>query len=553
MLKDYSILIGGRAGDGIRQTGVSIANLLNELGYWIFVYSDYPSVIRGGHNFSIIRGASEKIIAHEDEIDILIALDQNTITQHLKRLKNDSLIIFDSGVVKAEGLGFDLTAMARELKLPPIARNTGMLGVLGAVIGVDFSIIEKVIRNSFNKKVEENIIIASKAYDLAKGSEKKYQIVSLNNKPQELMTGNEALALGAVKGGLGFYAAYPMTPATGILNYLAKNNQKFNVQVVHAESEIGVIGMAEGAAYAGKRAMVGTSGGGFALMTEHLSLAGQAEIPIVIILGQRPGPATGLPTCTGQGELLFALHAGHGEFPRILVAPGDIEESIELTRDVLNLAWQFQVPAIVLSDKHLCESVFSVEPDKILSVTQEPKLWTKKNNYQRYLLTDDGVSPLAFPGQEGAVVKLNSYEHDEDGITTESSELTVKNVEKRMKKLEGIEEVLKKYETVKTYGDEKSQIILLTWGSTKGSVVEVANRLGCKVVQPLYLNPLPVWELTNKLKGAKQIISVECNATGQLSGLVSAAGFKIDAKVLKYDGRPFTVSELESKIKKLLS
>ena len=552
MVKEYSILIGGKAGDGIRQTGVNIASLLNELGYYIFLYSDYPSVIRGGHNFSIIRGASEKITAHEDEIDILIALDQTTITKHLQRLKKDSLVIFDSGVVQAEGLSFDLSAMARELKLPPIARNTGIFGVLGAVIGVDFSIIEKVIRSSFNKKIEENIAIAHQAYDLAKKSEKKFEITTLKNQPQELMTGNDALALGSVKGGLGFYVAYPMTPSTGVLNYLAKNNKKYNIQVVHAESEIGVIGMAQGAAYAGKRAMVGTSGGGFALMTEHLSLAGQAEIPIVIILGQRPGPATGLPTYTGQGELLFALHAGHGEFPRIIVAPSEAEEAIELTRDSLNLAWQFQIPVIVLSDKHLCEGIYSVVPDKILSVIKEPKLWDKKNNYQRYLLTDDGISPLAYPGQAGAVVKLNSYEHDEDGITTELSELAVKNVEKRMKKLTEIEKELKNHATVKTYGNLKSKVVLLTWGSTTGSVIEAANRLDCKVVQPLYLNPLPVWELANQLKGVKKIIGIECNATGQLCSLVSAAGFKIDTKVLKYDGRPFTVKELEDKIKILL-
>jgi len=552
MLKEYSILIGGKAGDGIRQTGDNIGDLLNELGYYIFVYKDYPSVIRGGHNFSIIRGAFEKILAHEDEIDILVALDQNTVTQHKKRLKKDALIIFDSNTVKAEGIGFDLTEMAKKLNLPPIARNMGIFGILSAVIGVDFSLVEKIIRNSLHKKTEENISIAREAYELAKVYEKKYEIPRSNNLPKQLMTGNEALALGAVKGGLEMYVAYPMTPTTTILNYLAKNHKKFNLQVIHAENEIGVIGIAEGAAYAGKRAMVGTSGGGFALMVEHLSLAGQAEIPIVIILGQRPGPATGLPTYTGQSELLFALYAGHGEFPRILVAPGDTEEAIELTRDAQNLAWQFQIPVIILADKHLCENTFSTEPDKILIDIKEAKLWNKEGDYKRYLLTDDGISPLAFPGQPDAVVKLNSYEHEENGITTELAELTIKNVEKRMKKASAIETELKKHLTVKVYGNPDSEIVLLTWGSTKGSVVEVAARLDCRVVQLLYLNPLPVWELLEKFKGAKKIISIECNATGQLCSLIAAAGFKIDAKVLKYDGRPFTVKELEDKIKKLL-
>jgi 2-oxoglutarate/2-oxoacid ferredoxin oxidoreductase subunit alpha len=552
MLKECSILIGGKAGDGIRQAGSSIASLLNELGYWVFVYEDYPSIIRGGHNFSIIRGAKEKILAHEDAIDILIALDQQTIDKHSQRLKNNSLIIFDSNAVKAEGAGFALTEIVKKNNLPPIVRNTAVLGALAAILGADFSLAEKVIRNSLNKKVEENIVVARETYELAKNSGKKIDLIGLPNQPKELMTGNEALALGAVKGGLEFYAAYPMTPVTAILHYLAENRKKFGIQAIHAENEIGVIGMAEGAAYAGKRAMVSTSGGGFALMIEHLSLAGQAEIPIVIILGQRPGPATGLPTYTGQGELLFVLHSGHGEFPRIIIAPGDTEEAIEAARDAQNLAWQFQIPVIILGDKHLCESTFSTEPDKIASQKIEPKLWDKKGVYRRYRQTDDGISPLAFPGQAGAVVKSDSYEHDEDGITTEEAGWTVKNAEKRIKKAAAIVAELKKRPTVKVYGDEKSDVVLLVWGSTKGGAVEAAARTGCRVVQPLFLHPLPVWELAEKLKGARRIIGIEANATGQFCGLAEAAGIKIDAKILKYDGRPFTVAELAEKIKNVL-
>lgn len=552
MLKEYSILIGGKAGDGIRQTGANIAALLNELGYWVFVYEDYPSIIRGGHNFSIIRAASEKILAHANEIDILLALDQETITQHSKRLKKDSLIIFDSSCVKADGLGFDFAGMAKKNNLPPIARNTGIFALLSFLIGADFSTLEKVIRYSLAKKTDENVLIAKEAYGLTNDADKKYFIPKLDNFPKQLMTGNEALAIGAVKGGLDFFSAYPMTPTTTILNYFAENHRDLNIQVIQAENEIAVIGMAEGAAYAGKRAMVATSGGGFSLMVEHLSLAGQAEIPIVIILGQRPGPATGLPTHTGQGELLFALHAGHGEFPRIVVAPGDAKEAIEITRDALNLAWEFQVPVIILGDKHLCESIYSVEPDKVIKQVTSPKLWDKKGEYKRYLLTDNGVSPLCFPGEPGVIVKANSYEHDESGTTSELPEVTISNADKRTRKIVAIESALKKYSTIKVYGDKNSKNVLLVWGSTAGSAIEVADRFGCKVVQVIYLNPLPIWELSNYLKGAKKIIGVECNSSGQLCSLVSAAGFKIDAKVLKYDGRPFTVKELEERLLKIL-
>lgn len=552
MLKEFSILIGGKAGDGIRQTGANIASLFNELGYYIFVYEDYPSVIRGGHNFSIIRASEKKVLAHDNEVDILVALDQNTVDQHIKRLKKGSLIIFDSNTVKAKGAGFEITDLVKKRELPSIARNTAIFSILGAVLGIEFKIVEKTIKSFLKSKIEENIALSKEAYNLGKLSAGTFQVARLKNKPQELMTGNEALAIGAIKGGLEFYSAYPMTPSTSLLNFLAKNHKKNKLKVVQAENEISAIGMIQGAAYAGKRSMTGTSGGGFALMVEHLSLAGQAEIPTVIMLGQRPGPATGLPTYTGQGELLFSIYAGHGEFPKIVVAPGDLEEAIELTRDAQNLAWQFQVPVIILGDKHLCESSYSVEPTKIKTQIIKPKLWGKKANYQRYLLTSDGISPLAFPGQAGTVIKSNSYEHDEYGISTELADLTVKNVQKRKNKMAGIVKELRKRHAVKVYGNKKSQTVLLAWGSTKGSVIEAGINLGLKIVQPLYLCPLPVAELSKQLKGAKKVIGIECNATGQLASLMAMNGIKVDKQILKYDGRPFTVKELEKEIKKII-
>lgn len=552
MSKEFSILIGGKAGDGIRQTGANIASLFNELGYYIFVYEDYPSVIRGGHNFSIIRASEKKVLAHDNEVDILVALDQNTVDQHIKRLKKGSLIIFDSNTVKAKGAGFEITDLVKKRELPSIARNTAIFSILGAVLGIEFKIVEKTIKSFLKSKIEENIALSKEAYNLGKLSAGTFQVARLKNKPQELMTGNEALAIGAIKGGLEFYSAYPMTPSTSLLNFLAKNHKKNKLKVIQAENEISAIGMIQGAAYAGKRAMTGTSGGGFALMVEHLSLAGQAEIPTVIMLGQRPGPATGLPTYTGQGELLFSIYAGHGEFPKVVVAPGDLEEAIELTRDAQNLAWQFQVPVIILGDKHLCESTYSVEPNKIKTQIIKPKLWGKKANYQRYLLTSDGVSPLAFPGQAGTVIKSNSYEHDEYGISTELADLAVRNVQKRKNKMVGIVKELRKRHAVKVYGNKKSQIVLLAWGSTKGSVIEAGINLGLKIVQPLYLYPLPVAELSKQLKGAKKVIGIECNATGQLASLMAMNGIKVDKQILKYDGRPFTVKELEKEIKKII-
>ncbi|HTW96276.1 MAG TPA: pyruvate ferredoxin oxidoreductase, partial [Candidatus Methylomirabilis sp.] len=257
-------------------------------------------------------------------------------------------------------------------------------------------------------------------------------------------------------------------------------------------------------------------------------------------------------TYSGQGELFFALYAGHGEFPRVVIAPGDPEEAMAAARDALNLAWQFQIPVIVLADKHLCESAFSSEPEKIAAKIFPPKLWDKQGTYRRYALTEDGVSPLCFPGEPGAVVKSDSYEHDEDGITTEEAEMAVKNADKRMRKAAAIAEELKKRETVKTYGPSESENVLLVWGSTKGSAIEAAALTGCRVVQPLYLEPFPEAELKEKLKNAKKIIGVELNSGGQLCRLAASHGIKIDERILKYDGRPFTADAIAEKVRKLI-
>lgn len=552
MKNGCSILIGGQAGDGIKRAGDAVAKLFNRLGYWIFAYVDYPSLITGGHNFVIVRAGSEKILAHADKVDILMALNQETIEKHKGRLKEKTLIIFDSNSVKAKGLGLPLSEIVKNKGLPQIARNSAGLGAVASVLEIEFPIVADVIRNSIRKKTEENIEAARAAYNQAKKFGKVFKLPLLKNPPKPLLTGNEAIALGAVKAGLKAYIAYPMTPSTSILHYLAKHEEKLNIVTFQPENEIGVIGAAQGAAYAGVRTMVGTSGGGFALMTEHLSLAGQAEIPTVIVLSQRPAPASGVPTYTAQGDLFFALHAGHGEFPKIIIAPGDVEEAFYLTAEALNLAWKFQIPVIILSDKHLSENIFSAEFDENKVVRENPKMWNKKGEYKRYALKEDGISPLAFPGEKKAIVKLNSYEHDEFGITTENPELVIKGNEKRLKKMKAIEDALMKKETVKVYGNPKSKTALIAWGSTKGAVVEIGRSYNLKVIQPLFLHPFPILALKKHLSNVKKIIGVEVNSTGQLCKLLKSNGFKIDKQILKYDGRPFTVDELDKKIKKII-
>jgi 2-oxoglutarate ferredoxin oxidoreductase subunit alpha len=378
-------------------------------------------------------------------------------------------------------------------------------------------------------------------------------VSKLGQKPQPLVSGNEAISLGAVKAGLNMYIAYPMTPASAILHYLAANESELGVVTVHPESEIGVALMALGAAYAGARTMVGTSGGGFALMNEALSLAGQGELPIVIVEVQRPGPSTGVPTYTAQGDLGFVVHAGHGDILRVVLAPGDAEEAFYTAGLALNLAWKFQIPTFVLSDKHLSESIFSFEGDLDKIKPEKPLLWNNHGEYKRYSDTQNGISPLAFPGNPSAIVKATSYEHDENGITTEEPEAISQMQRKRLRKRKTLEDELEQYETVKVYGNPDSKTVLLCWGSTKGACIEVAEALDLKVVQPLLLEPMPVKALKKALFGADKIIDVEVNTTGQLAKLVSGHGICIDDMVLRFDGRPFTADVLLDNIKEVLS
>jgi 2-oxoglutarate ferredoxin oxidoreductase subunit alpha len=550
-MEELSILIGGKAGDGIRQAGQTLARLLNRKGYRIFFYDDYPSLIRGGHNFSIIRASKKKIQAHKEKVDLIVALNQDAVEKHKHRLNPGGVILYDSKKVEAQGVGVDFMGLVKELEGSPIMRNTAALGALAKMLNIEWEMLERVITDTMDKKVDLNLKIAQSAYHRV---EKAWvSVPKLDQKMLPLVSGNEAIALGAVQGGLNMYIAYPMTPASAILHYLAEHEDDLGVVTIHPESEIGVVLMALGAAYAGARTMVGTSGGGFALMTEALSLSGQGELPIVFVECQRPGPGTGVPTYTMQGDLSFVIHSGHGEFVKVVLAPGDAEEAFYLTGLAMNLAWKFQTPCFVLSDKHLSESIFSFDADPDMIKPEDPLHWDGQGEYKRYLDTQNGISPLAFPGNPAAMVKATSYEHDEYGITTEDSEQIVRMQQKRLRKKKTLEEELCRCEQVKVYGDPESKTVLLCWGSTKGSCIEVAEELGLKVVQPLVLEPLPVEPLKKALSGADKIIDIEVNTTGQLAKHVSAYGICIDDMILRFDARPFTVDSLLEKVKEVLS
>lgn len=549
-MNDFSILIGGEAGDGIDKAGLIIARILNQLGWRICVYRDYPSLIRGGHTFSIVRASREKIAAHMSKVDFLLALNQDTVNFHKQRLNDNSLMLYNSDVVKAKGLGIPLEKILRGENAPYIMRNSCIIGGFCRAAGIEWSILEKVFRKDIPKETDLNLKVARRGYDAVEES------VKIEKPPQDslpVLTGNEAIGFGLIKGGLKTYIAYPMTPTSSILHFLAQGADDFSLKVIHPESEISVILMALGFSYAGEKAAVGTSGGGFCLMTEGLSFAGMAELPVVVVLGQRTGPSTGLPTYTAQTELHFALNAGQGEFPRFVVAPGDAEEAYYWSAVALNISWKYQIPSIILCDKTLSEGTYSFDINSVKEINEEgPLLWDGKQPYQRYLNTETGVSPMAFSPNRDATVKINSYEHDEFGITTEEPEKTKKMQEKRLRKEKYLARELEDYDVVKVYGNKTSPTAVVCWGSNKGVCVEAAENLGLKVVQPLVLSPFPARQFQESLSGVKKLICVENNATTQLARLVGSYGFNVGEKILKYDGRPFSLDELEEELKRML-
>jgi 2-oxoglutarate ferredoxin oxidoreductase subunit alpha len=553
-MDNFSTLIGGIAGDGINEAGVTVGRLFSRLGYHIYMYYDYPSLIRGGHNFSLVRASSHKIGTHMDQVDVLIALNQETLEKHLDRLKDSSFVIYDMDKVKAEGFkqkgcGLPISGILKEEGALPIMRNTCILGGFCRVVGIEWAVLEDVLRKHIPKKLEQNLQVARRGYDSAV---EFCRVEKLDLPTLPIMTGNQAVGLGLIKAGLGAYVAYPMTPSSSLLDFMARFAPDFGLKVVHPENEIAVMLMAQGFAYAGIKAAVGTSGGGFCLMTEGLSLAGMAEMPVVILMGQRTGPSTGLPTYTAQGDLHFILNAGQGEFPRFVVSPGDAEEAYYWSGVALNMAWRYQVPAFILSDKTVSEGQYSFDLAAAGDLMEESyPLWKGQGRYHRYQYTDPGVSPLAFPPQKGQVIKVDSYAHDEYGITTEEPKITRDMNDKRLLKGGSLAKDLEGYETVKVAGEGKTA--LLFWGSNKGVCLEAAEKLRLRAVQVLVLSPFPEEKLKEALVGIERVIAVECNSTAQLARLAGFYGFKIQDRILKYDGRPFSLDDLEAELGRVLA
>ncbi|MEW6267534.1 MAG: 2-oxoacid:acceptor oxidoreductase subunit alpha [Thermodesulfobacteriota bacterium] len=549
-----ALTIAGEAGQGLVTIGELLVKGLNRAGFRLLVTQDYLSRIRGGINaFTILTGAGE-IISPRETVDLLIALNQEAVVQRQNQVAPDGLVVAGTG---------DCLTIPRKILCVPYqeladSRSTNMaaLGVAGALLGLGLEALIQTLERAFGRKHPEaatkNAEALSKAYAWCREQgPSSLTLASPAAAAQRLtLNGNEAIALGALAAGVKFCAFYPMTPATSIPLNLAARAEKMGLVVEQAEDEIAAVNMAIGAAYAGAPSLVSTSGGGFALMAEGVSLAGMMETPLVLVVCQRPGPATGLPTRTEQADLEFVLHAGHGEFPRAVFAPGTIEECFHLTRRAFDLAERYQSPVFVLSDQFLADSYRSVAPFDLDGLEVNPAAGHAAAlaagpslPYRRYALTASGVSPRLLPGLSEHLVVTDSDEHTEDGHLTEDLTVRVQMHEKRLRKMEGLAREIIAPEFI---GEEKPELLLVSWGSSRGAVLAAAAQLGSEGRKTAVLHFSQVWPLApaqflERLERAARVIAVEGNAFGQLARLIRReSGFEIKEAIRRYDGLHLT-------------
>ncbi|MBI4351779.1 MAG: 2-oxoacid:acceptor oxidoreductase subunit alpha [Elusimicrobia bacterium] len=555
MSEEISIRITGEAGQGIVAAGLMLCRMYKDSGRHVFAIQDYMSRIRGGTNFFQARAAAVPVYAPREKADLMIALDKEAVASNKSALAPGGVLVLDaekSGIKELEKGWFNapIYALAREAG-GPLYANSVALGMAAALTCVEFDKAGEAVRNEFSAKGGEvaakNALAARKGFDYAAGNMKarSFRLAAAPHGRNCLLAGNEALALGAISAGCKFYTAYPMSPSTGIMDTVADYAARYGIIVEQAEDEIAAVNMAVGASYAGVRSMTASSGGGFALMCEGLSLAAMTETPLVIALVMRPGPATGFPTRTAQEDLEFALHAGHGEFARAVYTPGSPEECFLAAKRAFNTAERFQVPALILSDQYLAESVTNLEfPDVSAEPPDRGRLLKGDTGpgTGRYSYSPDGVSPRPVPGRSAALAAADSDEHGPEGHITELAEVRLKMTRKRLGlKLAGLaKEVLRP-----TVVNPGSKTMLCGFGSSLGVMREACAAVkDAGFVHYPQVWPFPAAETLAALKGAGRVLTLEGNATGQLARLMRReTGLEPAGSVLKYDGRPFTLDE----------
>ena len=563
---DVSVVLCGQAGQGIQTVEKLFTRILKTNGYHVFATKEYMSRVRGGLNSTLIRISDKPVKAFIDRIDILVGLNKGAIQHLKKRITPETLIIGEK-----DSFGDELDNKNKVLDIPftgiasdignKVYSNTVAVGALISTLSVPpedaIECLEQFFKGKSQDVLEKNIEALKAGYEKAVKLE-NFSSLKINAttdaafKKQILVNGSEAVGLGAIAGGCNFISSYPMSPSTGVLVFLAQNGRDFGILAEQAEDEISAINMAIGAWYAGARAMVTTSGGGFALMTEGISLAGMLESPMVIHLAQRPGPATGLPTRTEQGDLDLVLYAGHGEFPRIIFAPGTLEDAFYLTQKAFNLADKFQVPVFILTDQYFVDSYYNTEAFSLKDCVISRHFVETSKDYERYKLTENGISPRGIPGFGKGLVCADSDEHDQEGHITEDIELRIKMVDKRLKKLDLIKQ---EFVSPMLHGPEDYKNLVICWGSTYNIATEALSNLGRKDTAVLYFSQ--VYPLHNSaiemINKAKKTIVVENNATAQFTKLLKIhADIKVDHNVLKYDGLSFASDTIAEELNELL-
>ena len=578
---DLAIGIGGAAGQGIATPGDILARIFVRRGLHLNAYNAYQSIIRGGHIFLTLRTSDQPVLSMGDKLDVLIPLNQDTMNRHLKLMRAGSAVLYNSDKIKpgttSDGVQlcpFSVKELAPTVK-GDLVQNTIALAAVLRLVGVEFKILEEILILQFKRKGEaviaENVGVARAGYEYA-DSHFKPLPSSLPNTGKKLafFEGNQALAMGGAAAGVRFYCAYPMSPSSGVLHWMARHAHELGIMVRQVEDEIGVINMAIGAAHTGCRAMCATSGGGFALMTEALGSAAMMEIPVVCINVQRAGPATGVPTKTEQGDLWQVMGAGQGDYPRIIVAPTNILDCFKTVPQLFNLVDKFQCPGIVISDLLLSESRSSVDPAELdfnvpidrgevigLNGAAPPV----NGGYKRFEITQSGISPRALPSTPGYVHVVATDEHDEDGLLI-SDEFTNPNKRRAMheKRMRKMERVLPLLEPPQLFGPVDAEVTLLGWGSTEGVTREAIEKLAeeegivANHLQIKWLVPLHADAITSILTKSKKTIIVENNYSGQFARyLRSETGIVADGHIRKYDGEPFMPHHIADGVRKILA
>ncbi len=592
MIKNnMTIKIGGEAGQGMDTSGAGFARALVRAGLHVFVNQDFMSRIRGGYNFSQLRISDKPVYAPDNSVALVLAFNQQAADQHIDEIAPGGAIIHDASLKvdgarlaekRVQSFAFPFEAKALEIGRPAgmdpkkakLMLNTAALGVTAAITEFPFERIGEIITQNFGKKkgsaiAEANLAIARWAFDEASQYAAQFQwklAPTENPVNRMILNGNQSIGLGAIAAGCKFISAYPMTPATTIIEFMTAQSKRFNLVTKQTEDELAAILYAIGAAQAGVRAMTATSGGGFSLMVEALGMAGMTETPLVVVDSQRPGPSTGMPTRTGQGDLLFLLHASQDEFPRIVIAPGGVESCYADTARAFNLAEKYQCPVLILTEGYQAfasRSVgveempfedFVVDRGKLLTDAELDRL--QPGEYKRYALTEDGISPRAIPGHPNAVYTSTSDEHTESGrIEDEDPANRIVQHEKRMRKIETMKKELRMPEW---YGPKNAAVTLMGWGATRYAIreaVDILNAAGVKANALHFIDiyPLDQVRLEKELSKAQYLIDVEGNYTAQLAQVVRTyTGRAVDDKILKYDGRPFTGAEIANVVKSRL-